>query len=101
MFPARIASDLHGKRDYHNAKLKEYCERHGILLADICAKLVGSKNSAELQVPVGIALGAGCRQSYSGHLTGQERPAMLKVWPPMFCSGELWVSSSNLGSFCW
>jgi lysophospholipase L1-like esterase len=39
MFPPRIREDLHAKRDYHNAKLKEYCDRGGIQLADICSRL--------------------------------------------------------------
>jgi len=28
-----------GKRDYHNARLKEFCDRHQIPLADICSRL--------------------------------------------------------------
>lgn len=39
MFPPRIREDLHAKRDYHNAKLNEYCDRGGIQLADICSRL--------------------------------------------------------------
>ncbi|HUT11053.1 MAG TPA: SGNH/GDSL hydrolase family protein [Thermoguttaceae bacterium] len=39
MFSPRIASGLHAKRDYHNARLKDYCEQHGIPLADVCSHL--------------------------------------------------------------
>ncbi len=39
MFPLSIAKDSHQKRDYHNARLKEYCDQHGIPLADICSHL--------------------------------------------------------------
>jgi lysophospholipase L1-like esterase len=39
MFSPRIARELHEKRDYHNARLKEFCDRHGIRLADICSRL--------------------------------------------------------------
>ena len=36
MFPPRIAREVHGKRDYHNPRLKAFCEEHNISLADIC-----------------------------------------------------------------
>jgi lysophospholipase L1-like esterase len=39
MFPPRIAREIHGKRDYHNPRLKMFCEEHGIPLADICSLL--------------------------------------------------------------
>jgi lysophospholipase L1-like esterase len=39
MFSPRIAQDLHAKRDYHNAALKNYCDRHKIPLADVCSHL--------------------------------------------------------------
>ena len=39
MFPPRIAEDLHGKRDYHNARLKQYSDRGGVPLGDICSRL--------------------------------------------------------------
>jgi lysophospholipase L1-like esterase len=39
MFSPRIADDLHTKRDYHNARLKTYCDQHRIPLADICSYL--------------------------------------------------------------
>lgn len=39
MFSARIAQDLHAKRDYHNARLKAHCDQHRIPLADICSHL--------------------------------------------------------------
>jgi lysophospholipase L1-like esterase len=38
-FPPHIAREIHGKRDYHNPRLKTFCEEHGIPLADICALL--------------------------------------------------------------
>ena len=37
MFPTFVAEELHQGRDYHNARLKEYCDRQGVPLADICA----------------------------------------------------------------
>ena len=39
MFPPRIVEELHAKRDYHNARLKEYCVGASIPLADICSRL--------------------------------------------------------------
>jgi lysophospholipase L1-like esterase len=39
MFSAGIAQELHGKRDYHNAVLEDYCNRHQIPLADVCSHL--------------------------------------------------------------
>lgn len=39
MFPSHIANELRAKRDYHNARLKEFCGEQGIPLADICSKL--------------------------------------------------------------
>ena len=39
MFPPSLAKDSHQKRDYHNARLKAYCDEHGIPLADICSYL--------------------------------------------------------------
>ena len=39
MFPPRFASEIHGKRDFHNPRLKTFCEEHGIPLADICGLL--------------------------------------------------------------
>jgi lysophospholipase L1-like esterase len=38
-FPPHIVEELCGKRGYHNAKLKEFCEQQGIPLADICSRL--------------------------------------------------------------
>ena len=43
-----IATDSHQKRDYHNARLKEYCDQHGIPLADICSHLRGEHFADEL-----------------------------------------------------
>lgn len=39
MFSPWIAEELHEKRDYHNARLKEFCDRQEIPLADICSRL--------------------------------------------------------------
>ena len=39
MFPPRIARDVHAKRDFHNPRLKAFCDEHGIPLADICSLL--------------------------------------------------------------
>jgi lysophospholipase L1-like esterase len=39
MFSPWMARELHEKRDYHNARLKEYCEQQQIPLADICTRL--------------------------------------------------------------
>ncbi|RPJ08257.1 MAG: SGNH/GDSL hydrolase family protein, partial [Deltaproteobacteria bacterium] len=39
MFPPRIAREIHAKRDFHNPRLKSFCDEHGILLADICSRL--------------------------------------------------------------
>lgn len=39
MFVPFVAEDLHAKRDYHNGRLKAYCEQHGLPLADICSRL--------------------------------------------------------------
>ena len=38
-FPPRFASEIHAKRDFHNPRLKSFCEEHGIPLADICCLL--------------------------------------------------------------
>ncbi len=48
MFLARIARELHEKRDYHNARLKEFCDRQQIPLADICSRLVDEHFGDEL-----------------------------------------------------
>jgi lysophospholipase L1-like esterase len=39
MFSSWVAQELHEKRDYHNARLKEFCDRHRMPLADICSRL--------------------------------------------------------------
>ena len=39
MFPPAVAQELREKRDYHNARLKEFCGEQGIPLADICSRL--------------------------------------------------------------
>ena len=38
MFPSYITRELREKRDYHNARLKEFCGEQGIPLADIFHK---------------------------------------------------------------
>lgn len=39
MFTPRVAKELRAKRDYHNARLWEFCQQHIIPLADICSRL--------------------------------------------------------------
>jgi lysophospholipase L1-like esterase len=39
MFPPRFAGEIHSKRDFHNPRLKAFCDEHGIPLADICCLL--------------------------------------------------------------
>jgi lysophospholipase L1-like esterase len=39
LFPRSVAEDLHGKRDYHNDKLRAYCQENQIPLVDIASKL--------------------------------------------------------------
>ncbi len=39
MFPSYIIRELREKRDYHNARLKEFCGEQGIPLADIFTRL--------------------------------------------------------------
>ena len=39
MFVPHFAKELREKRDYHNTRLKEFCEGQGIPLADICSRL--------------------------------------------------------------
>jgi lysophospholipase L1-like esterase len=39
MFSPWVAQELHEKRDFHNARLKEFCDRQQIPLADICSRL--------------------------------------------------------------
>ena len=48
MLPLSLARDSHQKRDYHNARLKEYCDQHEIPLADICSYLRGEHFADEL-----------------------------------------------------
>jgi len=38
-FPPRIAREIHAKRDFHNPRLKAFCDEHGIPLADICSRI--------------------------------------------------------------
>jgi len=39
IFPSYVAKELREKRDYHNARLKEFCGEQGVPLADICCRL--------------------------------------------------------------
>jgi lysophospholipase L1-like esterase len=39
LFPRRDAEDLHRIRDYHNGRLRTFCEANRVPLADICSKL--------------------------------------------------------------
>ena len=39
LFSPAVAEDTHAKRDYHNGRLKEYCDRNSIPLVDICSQL--------------------------------------------------------------
>ena len=39
VFPPRMAREIHAKRDYHNPRLKAFCDERGIPLADICSQL--------------------------------------------------------------
>ena len=39
VFPSHIARETHEKRDYHNARLMEFCKEKSISLADICSHL--------------------------------------------------------------
>jgi lysophospholipase L1-like esterase len=39
MFPRQVAEDLHGKRDYHNDRLRAYCVAQQVPLVDIASKL--------------------------------------------------------------
>jgi lysophospholipase L1-like esterase len=39
MFTPHVAKELREKRDYHNARLREFCEHQGIPLADIFSRL--------------------------------------------------------------
>ena len=39
IFTPWVAKELRGKRDYHNARLREFCEEQAVPLADICCCL--------------------------------------------------------------
>ena len=39
LFPRRVAEDLHRIRDYHNERLRAFCEESRVPLADIGSKL--------------------------------------------------------------
>ncbi len=39
LFSSHVASDTHAKRDFHNERLREFCLKNSIPLADICAHL--------------------------------------------------------------
>jgi lysophospholipase L1-like esterase len=72
MFPPRIASEVHAKRDYHNPQLKAYCDEHGIPLADICSRLRDEHFADELHPN-----GAGAR------IIAHEVHRVLSSLPPL------------------
>jgi lysophospholipase L1-like esterase len=39
MFPSYVARELRAKREYHNERLKQFCEQRGVPLRDICSRL--------------------------------------------------------------
>ncbi len=39
LFTPWVRKELRGKRDFHNAHLKEFCAKLGIPLAEICSRL--------------------------------------------------------------
>ena len=39
VFPPHMRTEIHGKRNYHNPRLKTLCEEYSIPLADICSLL--------------------------------------------------------------
>lgn len=42
------AADLHSRRDYHNGKLREFCDHNHVPLADICSRLADEHLGDEL-----------------------------------------------------
>ncbi len=38
-FRPMLPRNCGGQRDCHNARLRQFCEQHGISLADICSRL--------------------------------------------------------------
>ena len=48
MFPPYVVKKLREKRDYHNARLKEFCGEQGIPLADIYSRLKNEHLADEL-----------------------------------------------------
>ncbi len=48
LFPPRLASQLHAEREFHNARLKEYCNLHGVPLANVCSRLCPEHLADEL-----------------------------------------------------
>ena len=48
MFPPAVAKELREKREYHNARLKKFCGKQGIPLADIYSKLKDEQFADEL-----------------------------------------------------
>jgi lysophospholipase L1-like esterase len=39
LFPPEMAGEIRAKRDYHNPRLKAYCDQYGVPLVDICSQL--------------------------------------------------------------
>jgi lysophospholipase L1-like esterase len=48
MFPGPLAENLSRQRDYHNARLREYCLGYHIPLAEICSKMLDEHFADEL-----------------------------------------------------
>ena len=48
MFPPYMLKELQEKRDYHNLRLKEFCDMNRIPLADICSRLKDEHFADEL-----------------------------------------------------
>jgi lysophospholipase L1-like esterase len=39
LFPPEMAAEIRAKREHHNPRLKDFCDRRGLPLADICSRL--------------------------------------------------------------
>jgi lysophospholipase L1-like esterase len=39
MFPPYVAEELRAKREYHNARLRKFCQQQAVPLADICSRM--------------------------------------------------------------
>jgi lysophospholipase L1-like esterase len=72
MFSPWIARELHEKRDYHNGRLKEFCDRQQIPLADICARLRDEHFGDELHP----------NDEGAKIIAGEVHKALLTIHPP-------------------